>query len=148
MFLDSAGSCLHKIYWSQMFSGEWRWSWSNTDRRCSNYIWVINNFIAYSSAPYIRHLTVSVLTAEIKIYDQFHTQIPNSPERQLKKVTNSKTFEDINKKLIICHLKTSDVLRMSWNKTCWMRFCACNWEECRINSLAPGKLSSTVKSLI
>ena len=26
---------------------EWRCSWSSADRRCSNYIWVINNFIAY-----------------------------------------------------------------------------------------------------
>ena len=29
-----------------MFGWEWRCSWSITDRRCSNYIWVINNFIA------------------------------------------------------------------------------------------------------
>ena len=28
-------------------SWEWRCSWSSADRRCSNYIWVINNFIAY-----------------------------------------------------------------------------------------------------
>ena len=26
---------------------EWRCSWSNANRRCSKYIWVINNFIAY-----------------------------------------------------------------------------------------------------
>ena len=35
----------------------WRCSWSSTDRRCSNYIWVINNFIAYIAA-YIRGFTV------------------------------------------------------------------------------------------
>ena len=33
---------------------EWRCSWSSADRRCSNYIWVINNFIAYQGASYIR----------------------------------------------------------------------------------------------
>ena len=33
--------------WSQVLSWEWRCSWSSTDRRCSNYIWVIANFIAY-----------------------------------------------------------------------------------------------------
>ena len=33
-------------------------SWSSTDRRCFSYIWVINNFIAYSGASYIRDLTV------------------------------------------------------------------------------------------
>ena len=34
-----------------------RCSWSSTDRRCSNYIWVINTFIAYYGATYIRGLT-------------------------------------------------------------------------------------------
>ena len=33
--------------WSQVLSREWRYSWSSADRRCSNYIWVINNFIAH-----------------------------------------------------------------------------------------------------
>ena len=31
----------------------------SADRRCSNYIWVMNNLIAYWGAPYIRDLTVS-----------------------------------------------------------------------------------------
>ena len=39
--------CLCAIYWSHVLSGEWRSSWSSADRRCSNYIWVINNLIAY-----------------------------------------------------------------------------------------------------
>ena len=59
MFLVSACSCLCAIYWSQVFSGEWRCSWSSADRRCSNYIWVINNLIAYWNASYIRDLTVA-----------------------------------------------------------------------------------------
>ena len=42
-----------------MWSWEWRCSWSSADRRCSNYIWVLNNFIAYQGATYIRDLTVS-----------------------------------------------------------------------------------------
>ena len=33
---------------------EWRCSWSSADRRCSNYVWVINNFIACACATYIR----------------------------------------------------------------------------------------------
>ena len=37
--------CLCRIPWSQMLSREWRCSWSSTDRRCSNYIWVIDNCI-------------------------------------------------------------------------------------------------------
>ena len=39
--------CICPIYWSQVSSREWRCSWSSADRRCSNYIWVINNVIAY-----------------------------------------------------------------------------------------------------
>ena len=58
MFLVSACSCPHTIYWRQVFSREWRCRWSSADKRCSNYIWVINDFIAYSSAPYIRDLMV------------------------------------------------------------------------------------------
>ena len=49
MFLVSSSSCscFRSIHWSQVLSWEWRCSWSSADRRCSNYIWVINNFIAY-----------------------------------------------------------------------------------------------------
>ena len=44
---SSSCSCLCLIiHWSQAFSREWRYSWSSADRRYSNYIWVINNFIA------------------------------------------------------------------------------------------------------
>ena len=58
MFLISSGSCLCSIQWSQVLSREWRCSWSSADRRCSNYIWVIDNFIAYNGDAYIRDLTV------------------------------------------------------------------------------------------
>ena len=37
---------------------EWRCSWSSADRRCSNYIWVINIFIANKGVTYIRGFTV------------------------------------------------------------------------------------------
>ena len=42
MFIVSDYSCLYAIYSSQVLSGEGRYSWSSADRRCSNYIWVIN----------------------------------------------------------------------------------------------------------
>ena len=58
MFFISSCSCLCPILWSQVLSREWRCSWSNADRRCSNYIWVINNLIALEGASYIRCLTV------------------------------------------------------------------------------------------
>ena len=57
MFLLSSCSCLCPIHWSRVLHREWRCSWSSDDRRCSNYIWVINNLIAYLGASYIRVLT-------------------------------------------------------------------------------------------
>ena len=39
--------CLCRLPWSQMLSREGRCSWSRADRRCSNYTWVIDKFIAY-----------------------------------------------------------------------------------------------------
>ena len=69
MFLDSACICLHTIYWSQVFSGEWRCSWSSADRRCSNYIWVINNVMAFSCASYIRVLTVTFIVITVPADD-------------------------------------------------------------------------------
>ena len=43
-----------------MFSREWRCSWSSADRRCSKYIWVINNFVAYYGATYNKDLAVVI----------------------------------------------------------------------------------------
>ena len=57
MFYISSCCCLCAIFWRQLFSREWRCSWSSVDRRCSNYIWVINNFIT-SGVPYIRDFMV------------------------------------------------------------------------------------------
>ena len=69
MFLVSSCSCLRSIHWSQVLSWEWRCSWSSADRRCSNYIWVINNFIAYKGATYIRGFTVwSVVAYLLRCY--------------------------------------------------------------------------------
>ena len=61
MILVSSCSCLCAVYWSQVISRVWRCSWSSADRRCSNYVWVINNFIVYKGASYIRGLTVALL---------------------------------------------------------------------------------------
>ena len=60
MFLVSSCCCLCPIHWSQVLSWEWRCSWSSADRRCSNYIWVTNNFIAYKGVSYIRDFTVFI----------------------------------------------------------------------------------------
>ena len=62
MILVSCCSCLCPNNWSQVLSREWRCSWSSADRRCCNYIWAINNFIACWGASYIRDLTVYAIT--------------------------------------------------------------------------------------
>ena len=66
-------SCLCPIHWSQVLSREWKCSWSSADRRCSNYIWVINNFIAYEGATYIRCLTVCIPSHDHAMTCQFWT---------------------------------------------------------------------------
>ena len=68
MILVSSCICLWPIYWSQVLSREWRCSWSSADRWCSNYIWVINNLIAYWGATYIRDLMVSIFWMIAKFY--------------------------------------------------------------------------------
>ena len=66
MILVSLCRCLCPINWSQVLSRSWRCSWSSADRRCSNYIWVIDNFIAYQGASYIRDLTVVANVMSLK----------------------------------------------------------------------------------
>ena len=61
MYFVSSCSCLCPIHWSQVLSWEWRCSWSSADRRCSNYIWVINNSIANYDVSYIRGLIVNMI---------------------------------------------------------------------------------------
>ena len=49
------------IYWSHVLSWAWRCSWSIANRRCPNYIWVINNFIAYQGASNIKDFMVCIV---------------------------------------------------------------------------------------
>ena len=56
------------IHWSQLFSRELR-CWSSADGRCSKYIWVIDQFIAYWGAAYIRDLTVYAKFIRRMIYE-------------------------------------------------------------------------------
>ena len=72
MSVVSSCSCLCLIRWSQVLSREWRCSWSSTDRRCFNYIWSINSFIASQGVTYIKCLTVyTQLTHTGNIIDMF-----------------------------------------------------------------------------
>ena len=61
MILISSWSRLCQILWSLVLSREWRCSWNSADRRCSNYIWVIDSLTAYQGASYIRDVAVLLL---------------------------------------------------------------------------------------
>ena len=54
-----------------MLSREWRYSWSSADRRCSNYIWVMDNFIAYWGSSYIRDFTVYIFFILLIIHTHY-----------------------------------------------------------------------------
>ena len=79
MILISSWSRLCPILWSQVLSREWRCSWSSADRRCSNFIWVINNSIAHQGASYIRDLTVSVQTCVLENAFFPHDNLSSDP---------------------------------------------------------------------
>ena len=82
MFFISSFSCLCPIHYSKVLSREWRCSWSSANRRCSNYIWVMNNLIAYKGMSYIRGLTIFInkmshitvkLRTPVSVTKTFHT---------------------------------------------------------------------------
>ena len=84
MFLVLSCRCLCPIHWSQVLSQKWRCSWSSSNRQCSNYIWVINDFIAYQGASYIRGLQYMIYISwdimlwwEISEMPKYHKNILN-----------------------------------------------------------------------
>ena len=95
MLLVSSCSCLYPIRWSQVLSWEWRCSWSSADRRCSNYIWVINNFIAYYGATYIRGFTVGTIGL---VFNHIGVSIPHTHSwremlRTLRRFSKTKAWD-------------------------------------------------------
>ena len=127
MFLVSSHSCLCPIQWRHLLSREWRCSWSSADRRCSNCIWVIDNFIVYKGAIYIRDLTVIGTTIlvhylEVKSLQliwrpgnfRYHIRIPDLQIRGSELTSNKvHQYEFINDRQGVtthsCH----------WHKTCY-----------------------------
>ena len=94
MFVVSSFSWLFPICWSQVLRRKWRCSWSSADRWCSNYIWVVNNVIAYHGASYIRGFTVTIKITTVcpmsPIYlaglaASQHRQLSNMNENQRRK---------------------------------------------------------------
>ena len=89
MFLVSSCSCLRFVHWSHVLSWEWRCSWSSADRRCSNYIWVITNCIAYKGATYIRGLTVVYIRVPQRI-KQTNSNEFKTPANQISSLDSSR----------------------------------------------------------
>ena len=90
MLLVSSSSGLCAIYWSQVFSREWRCSWSSAERRRSHCIWMINNIIAHWGATYIRGLTVYIVLVPDDLYD-IKTTYPD-PEIHIIKTESCRPF--------------------------------------------------------
>ena len=92
MILVSPCCCLSPIHSSLVLSREWRCSWSSADRRCSNYIWVINNFSAYEGASYIRgftlHQNTDITGMSPECHDIWNHQELNYFTQQLFQVKN------------------------------------------------------------
>ena len=59
-------SCLCQLYWSWVFSREWKCSWSSAGRLCSNYIWAIMNLNAYQDVSYVRGLVAIHVYNDVK----------------------------------------------------------------------------------
>ena len=119
MFLVSSCSCFCLIYWSHVLSREWRCSWSSADRRCSNYMWVINKFIAYQGVAYIRGLTVLSTMGESEMNWKFQSimfqvirmkPLSTTDESEINRKFQSIIFQEIRIKL----LSTTDESEMNW----------------------------------
>ena len=104
MFLVSPCSCLCPIHWSQVLSREWRCTWSSAGRRCSNYIRVINKFIARSGASYIEDLTVYVcIYIYIYIYIIYiytNADIPHTRRPNLVSATNTDILTSFSRECV------------------------------------------------
>ena len=148
MFLVSSCSGLRTLHWSQVLSWEWRCSWSSADRRCSNYIWVINNFISYLGATYIRGFTVIIWNIKSRkkcVVFLFHLALHYTLEnglyhnREHKCGKQSQQWDKRDmilskiRKSILTKNKTvslrSQPKSVLWKSPCWYE-CVCGYSTC------------------
>ena len=82
MFFVSSCSCLCLIRWRTVLSQEWRCS-------CCNYIWMINNFIAYLGATYTRcFMAISSLSIDRRLNSRITclTTIENTRKQSYRRL--------------------------------------------------------------
>ena len=149
MFLVRSCSCLCPIHLSQMLRQEWRCSWSNAKRRCSNNMWVIWSAILLPIQVCIilevwQYLTVfkSLSNVIYKIGSHWYTWPgPMFTGEMLSQQEPNKLFILQNQ----YHLLLWEVWKISWVWTGWgVGSCTC-W-ECWL--WLESKFLHTVKSLI
>ena len=100
-----------------MSSWEWRCSWSSANRRCSNYVWVINNLIAYYFVVYLILETWRLTSTYIvnrNCYWNSHIYIPGSLNIWKRHLQNSVHFA--------LSLNVNGLHILSWN-------CQCLWHS-------------------
>ena len=79
---------------------ERRCSWSSADRRCSNYIWVIKNFIANKGEAYIRGFTVVPFSMSISPTNPMIWPIVCFGKYIFKKHSSKKKLQQNSSKII------------------------------------------------
>ena len=131
--------CICQIYCSQVLSREWRCSWSSADRRCSNYIWVINNLMAYEGASYIRDSTVYrsmpalLVRGIIFTYNLIHRlDAYHTIDMQAALFMNSthRYARMLCVALAILRFSSSACMTMStWNRGCKHRIIKLDWDS-------------------
>ena len=83
MILVSSCSCLSPVHWNQGLNRQRRCSWSSADRRCSNYIWVVNDYIPYTVRLILENWRYFIPMTATNNADIHH--IPHSPTYQHSK---------------------------------------------------------------
>ena len=130
MFLISSYRCLLP---NPLKPGrEWRCSWSNADRRCSNYIRVINNFIALSGAAFIRGLEVLI-------------NCPSASETNLKgmgKIIRRTTESHIRVTAIQSTRNYVCIFPWTWSIVNDMPLCV--WDKYHFHTIRKGSVNTSV----
>ena len=113
MILVSSCRCLCPIHWRWVLSREWRCRWSSADRRCSNYIWVILNLIAYWGA--ILYYRFDDIPASVQIMAWRH---PGDKLLSEPMMVSLLTHICITRPQWVKQLQSNSVIQ-TWGPFCW-----------------------------
>ena len=126
-------SCFCPSHWCQVLSREWRRRWNSADRRCPNYICVINNYIHYLGWSYIdvsRHSLIHKLSKLISQSWKCNSIMMTSSNGNILRVTGH-LCEEFTVPRWIARTKASDA-------EFWCVFFICVWINCWLNNREAG----------